>query len=177
MADLNADKLFFLDEMGVGLNLSPLYGRAPLGQRVYDEQPVAKGKRISMIAALSTEGIETALNFEGTLNGTLFLYFLRHFLCPLLSKGDTVVIDNASPHRVAEVRETIEATGARLVYLPPYHPDLNPIELAWNKMKQYLRKQRPRTAEDLYGAYAKALAGITKRDAGRFFKHAMSFLS
>lgn len=102
-----------------------------------------------MIAALSTDGIEAAFNFEGTLNGTLFLYFLRHFLCPLLSKGDMVIVDNASPHRVAEVREIIEATGARLVYLPPFHPDLNPIELAWNKMKQYLRKQRPRTTEDL----------------------------
>lgn len=163
--------------MGVGLNLSPLYGRAPLGLRVYDEQPVAKGKRISMIAALSTRGIETALNVEGTLNGALFLYFLRHFLCPLLSKGDTVVLDNASPHKVADVRAMIEETGARIVYLPPYHPDLNPVELAWNKMKQSLRKQRPRTSEALYSAYADALAGITKRDAGRFFDHAMGFLN
>ena len=162
--------------MGVGLNLSPLYGRAPLSERVYDEQPVAKGKRISMIAALSSSGIETAFNFEGTLNGTLFLYFLRHFLCPLLSKGDTVVLDNASPHKVTEVKDIIEATGARLVYLPPYHPDLNPIELAWNKMKHNLRQQRPRTTEDLYDAYTRALEGITKRDAGRFFEHAMGFL-
>lgn len=163
--------------MGVGLNLSPLYGRAPLSERVYDEQPVAKGKRISMIAALSSTGIETAFNFEGTLNGELFLYFLNHFLCPLLSKGDTVILDNASPHKVADVKAVIEATGARIVYLPPYHPDLNPIELAWNKMKQYLRKQRPRTSEDLYSAYAEALESITKRDVERFFDHAMSFLS
>jgi len=163
--------------MGVGLNLSPLYGRAPLHQRVYGEEPTAKGQRISMIAALSTTGIETALNFEGTLNGTVFLYFLKHFLCPLLNEGDTVVLDNASPHRVAEVQETIEQTGARLIYLPPYHPDLNPIELAWNKMKHYLRKQRPRTTEDLYTAYAKALGHITEKDAEQFFKHAMSFLN
>ena len=162
--------------MGVGLNLSPLYGRAPLGQRVYDEQPVAKGKRVSLIAALSTSGIATALNFEGTLNGELFLYFLKHFLSPLLSEGDTVVLDNASPHKVSEVREIIEKTGANIVYLPPYHPDLNPIELAWNKMKQSLRKQRPRTSEDLYSAYSKALECITKRDASRFIDHAMGFL-
>ena len=169
--------MFFLDEMGVGLNLSPLYGRAPLGQRVYDEQPVAKGKRVSLIAALSTSGIKTALNFEGTLNGDLFLYFLTHFLCPLLSEGDTVVLDNASPHKVSGVREIIEKTGANIVYLPPYHPDLNPIELAWNKMKQHLRKQRPRTSEALYNAYSEALKCITQRDAGRFIDHAMAFLT
>ena len=75
------------------------------------------------------------------MTGLVFLYFLKHFLCPLLAKGDYVVMDNASVHKVDEVQDLIQKTGAKLIYLPPYSPDLNPIELAWNKIKQYLRKK------------------------------------
>ncbi len=86
------------------------------------------------------------------MTGLVFLYFLKYFLCPLLAEGDYVVMDNASVHKVDEVKDLIQKTGAKLIYLPPYSPDLNPIELAWNKIKQYLRKQRPRTVEALYQA-------------------------
>ena len=96
IADIPQDKLIFLDEMGAGLNLSPLYGRAPSNLRVYDEAPVARGQRISMVGAMTSSGMKTALNFEGSMTGLVFLYFLKHFLCPLLTKDDYVVMDNAS---------------------------------------------------------------------------------
>jgi len=162
--------------MGANLNHSPLYGRAPSNERVYDDKPVAKGERISMVGALTTSGMEAALNFTGTMTGIVFLYFLEHFLCPLLSEGDYVVMDNASVHKVDDVRHLIEKTGAKLIYLPPYSPELNPIELAWNKMKTHIRNQRARTIDRLYEVYAEALEAITMADSSKFVAHAMKFL-
>lgn len=110
------------------------------------------------------------------MTGVVFLYFLQYFLCPLLSEGDYVVLDNASVHKVDDVKRLIEATGATVIYLPPYSPELNPIELAWNKMKTYIRKQRARTADDLYRVYTEALESITLADSEKFIQHAMKFL-
>lgn len=162
--------------MGANLNHSPRYGRSFSNERVYDGQPVAKGKRISMVSALTTVGMKAAFNYEGTMTGTVFLYFLQHFLCPVLSDGDYVVMDNASVHKVDKVTQLIESTGAKVIYLPPYSPELNPIELAWNKMKAYIRKQRARTTDTLYSVYAEALESITLSDSKKFVEHAMKFL-
>lgn len=162
--------------MGASLNHSPHYGRSLSNERVYDEQPVAKGKRISMVSALTTLGMKAAFNYEGTMTGIVFLYFLQHFLCPVLSDGDYVVMDNASVHKVDEVKQLIESTGAKVIYLPPYSPELNPIELAWNKMKTYIRKQRARNTDALYSVYAEALESITLSDSEKFVEHAMKFL-
>lgn len=109
--------------------------------------------------------------FTGTLNGAVFVYFLEHFLCPVLRPGQIVIMDNAKAHQVQEPRPLIESQGARLVYLPPYSPDLNPIELAWSKVKHFLRKARARTVEALYQALAEALQTITSNNATAFFKH------
>lgn len=149
--DIDRDQLFFIDEMGANLNHSPGYGRSPTNERVYDDCPVAKGD--------------------------VFLYFLRYFLCPLLADGDYVVMDNASVHKVADIKQLIEGTGAKIIYLPPYSPELNPIELAWNKMKTYIRKQRARTVDALYGVYADALESITLEDSEKFIVHAFKFLN
>jgi transposase len=151
------------------------YGRSPIGQRVFDEKPTNKGQRVSMVGAMSADGMKTAMTFEGTMNTAVFLYFLQHFLCPLLKAGDVVIMDNAPVHKNDEVKTLIEATGATLLYLPPYSPELNPIELAWNKIKQLLRKQKARTLDSLYLAYANALKLISVHDAKGFVKHAMSF--
>lgn len=128
-----------------------------------------------MVGAMSASGMKTALNFEGTMTTDVFLYFLHHFLCPLLKAGDVVIMDNASVHKNEEVRNLIEATGAKLLYLPPYSPELNPIELAWNKIKQFLRQQKARTLDALYLAYADALKIISEQDARGFVNHAMRF--
>ena len=162
----------FIDETGATLNLTRTYGRAPTAERAYGEKPTAPGQRISTIGALSSSGLMTALCFEGTLNGAVFVYFLEQFLCPLLRPGQYVMLDNASAHHVSAVRELIENTGARLLYLPPYSPDYNAIEGAWAKVKVYLRKVQARTVEALYHALAQALDTISPADALHCVQHA-----
>lgn len=169
-------KFYFIDEMGAALNQIPLYGRAHRTERVYDIKPTAKGKRVSVVGALNTSGIATALTIEGTLNGDVFLYFIEYCLCPLLKTGDCVVLDNATAHKVEGVRLLIESKGATLVYLPPYSPEFNAIELAWNKVRHYLRKQRARTVKQLHKVYFKALKLITPENAQAFVSHAMMLL-
>jgi transposase len=175
--DIPADKIYFIDEMGAGLNLIPNYGRSPSNERVYDTKPVSKGQRISLIGAMTKSGMKTALNVEGTTNMLVFIYFITHFLSPLLKKGDYVVVDNASIHKSDEIKELIEACGATLIYLPPYHPELNPIELVWNKIKTRLRKERARTKEQLYDIYSKALKTITSDNTNKFFCKSMEFVT
>ncbi len=114
---------------------------------MYGAKPTGPGRRISTIGALGVEGLKTAMCFEGTWNGEVFLQFLDQFLVPILRPGQIVLLDNAKAHQVAGVRERIEGTGARVLYLPPYSPDLNPIEMAWSKVKQFLRKAQARTLE------------------------------
>jgi transposase len=111
------------------------------------------------------------LCFEGTLNGHVFVFFLEHFLCPLLKPGQWVVMDNARAHHVAEVQECIEQTGAHLLYLPPYSPEYNPIELAWSVAKQKLRTLNARAKEALYEAWSIALEAISPDHAKQFFQH------
>ena len=172
MRGISVENLIFIDETGAVLNMVLPYGRSPRGERVYGEKPVSKGCRISTIGALSLSGVEAAMCFEGTLNTDVFLYFVEKFLVPVLEPRHTVVVDNASPHKSAQVAELIEATGAALVYLPPYSPELNPIENAWSKLKQHLRKTKARTKEELYHAIARGLELITGGDAAGWFRHA-----
>jgi transposase len=157
--------------MGAAVNLAPLYGRSPTGERVYGAKPTGPGKRVSTIGALGPGGLKTALCFEGTLTGAVFLQFLDEFLVPVLKPGQVVLLDNAKAHKVEGVRERIEGAGARVLYLPPYSPDLNPIEMAWSKVKQFLRKAQARTVEALYEAIAQALQTLSPNDAKGFFKH------
>jgi transposase len=164
-------QLIFLDEAGACLNLIVDYGRSPRGQRVTGEKPTAKGQRISTVAALSWKGLETAFCYAGTLTAEVFVYFLTHFLVPCLRPGQVVILDNAAAHRDARVVPLIEATGARVVYLPPYSPHLNPIELAWAKIKHPLRKAAARTGEALYQAWAEALETLSPTDVKGFFRH------
>lgn len=163
-------QLIFLDEAGACLNLTLDYGRSPCGQRVSGEKPTAKGQRISTVAALSGQGLETAFCYSGTLNAEVFLSFLTSFLVPCLRPGQVVLLDNASAPRAARVVPLSQTTGARVVYLPPYSPHLNPIELAWSKIKHALRKAAARTVETLYQAWADALQTLTPSDAKGFFK-------
>jgi transposase len=163
--------------MGVGMNLILNYGRAYSNERVYDTKPVSKGQRISLIGAMTNKGIQTAMNVKGTTNSDVFIYFLIHFLCPLLKKNDYVVIDNAAIHKNPKIQALIEEKEATLIFLPPYHPELNPIELAWNKIKQFLRKSQARTTESLYECYAKAIKLITEENAQNFFIKTNEFLT
>ena len=173
----NPRDLIFIDEFGAGQNLTREYGRSPKGRRVCGECPVSGGKRISTIGGLSAEGIETAVCFEGTLTGNVFLYFIENFLRERLGPGQLVIMDNATAHKVTGAEEAIKKTGAELMYLPPYSPHLNPIEHAWSKIKAYLRKAKARSGESLYQAIAEGLALISDRDAKGWFEHAGYTLS
>ena len=162
--------------MGTNLDQTLPYGKSPTNERTYTEKLTRKGKRVSLVGALSEEGIKTAFNFEGTMTGGVFLYFIENYLCPILKPGDYVVMDNARVHKVKGVKELIENVGAKIIYLPPYSPEFNPIELAWNTIKQFLRKQQARTLDNLYQAYADALKAISKIDAKPFINHSMKFV-
>lgn len=147
------------------------HGRSEKGKRVVGTRPVSQGQRISTIGALSAEGLSGCMTFEGTLNGETFLFWLTDFLCPVLKEGQTVITDNAKAHKVKGVKELIENKGAKLVYLPPYSPDLSPIEMCRSKVKQFLKKTKARTEEDLYTAISKSLNTVTEKDSKGWFEH------
>ena len=128
------------------------YGRAPRGQRVNEATPQGRWQILTMLAALTTRGLEAPMTIAEATDGDIFLAYLEQVLCPRLRPGQVVIMDNLSVHQVAGVRERIEAVGARLLYLPPYSPDFNPIEPAWSKVKQILRSLKARTADALEAA-------------------------
>jgi len=147
------------------------YGRAPRGQRVNEATPQGRWQVLTMLAALTTRGLEAPMTIGEATDGDIFLAYLERVLCPRLRPGQVVIMDNLSAHKVAGVRERIEAVGARLVYLPPYSPDFNPIEQAWSKVKQILRSLKARTVDALEAAVAEALAAITTENAIAWVSH------
>jgi transposase len=163
--------LVFLDESGVTTQMTRNYRRAPRGERVREATPQGHGKILTMFAALSTRGLEAPMTIAEPTDGDIFLAYIEQVLCPRLGPGQVVVMDNLSAHKVSRVRELIEDRGARLLYLPPYSPDLNPIEPAWSKIKQVLRSLKARTAETLDHAVAEALKTITAENAVAWFAH------
>lgn len=122
-----------------------------------------------MISAIRTGGVVTAMVTEGATDATVFRGFVEHFLVPVLRRGDIVVMDNLSSHKVSGVREAIESVGAQLWYLPPYSPDFNPIEQAWSKVKSVLRSITPKTTRQLYRAVGTALRRVTRRECQNYF--------
>jgi len=164
-------RLIFLDESAATTQMTRTYGRAPRGERVREGAPGGHWRTVTMLAALTLEGLQAPMTIESATDGDVFLAYLEQVLCPRLSPGQVVVMDNLAAHKVAGVRERIEATGASLVYLPPYSPDFNPIEQAWSKVKQRLRSAKARTLEALEPALAEALAAITPQNASAWFFH------
>jgi len=147
------------------------YGYAASGQRAFDQNRLSKGKRVSAIGALGLNGMVASMTFEGTLNSNLFLYFIEHFLKPHLDQETVLILDNASPHKTQKVRELLEETGAIVLFLPPYCPDMNPIEYVWARAKQIFREKKPRTIEELYDTWEEALKLIDEHLAKRCFQH------
>jgi transposase len=163
--------LVFLDESGASTQLTRNYGRAPRGERVREGTPNSHWRTVTMLAALTTKGLRAPMTIESPTDGDVFLAYLEQVLCPWLQPGQVVIMDNLAAHKVEGVRQRIEATGARLIYLPPYSPDFNPIEKAWSKIKQLLRSAKARTVEALENAVAEALAAITAENALAWFAH------
>ncbi len=151
--------------------MTRLWGRARKGQRIAEATPQGHWKVLTTLGTMSLRGIEAAMTIESPTDGEVFTAYLEQVLCPTLQPGDVVVMDNLSAHKVRGVGERIEACGARLLYLPPYSPDLNPIEKAWFKFKQFLRAAKARTAEALDQAITEALKTITADNAAAWFRH------
>ena len=161
----------FVDECGAQTNLTPRYARAPRGERAYGAAPYNHHKNTTLVAALTYRGIGPTMALEGAVNGDAFVAYLAQQLVPSLRPGETVVLDNLRVHHNPQVRRLIEAARCRVAYLPPYSPDLNPIEQAFSKVKTAVRRAEARTHEALVDAYDEALGQVTAEDARGWITH------
>lgn len=168
---LAPEQLVFLDESGATTEMTRRYGRAPGNQRVGEAVPQGHWRTVTMLAALTVNGLQAPMTIESPTDGDIFLAYLEQVLCPGLRPGQIVILDNLAAHKVNGVQRLVESTGARLLYLPPYSPDFNPIEQAWSKIKQLLRAAKARTIEALETAIADALEAITGDNARAWFAH------
>jgi len=164
--------MYFCDESGIWLEMARIFGRSPIGTRACGTQLLRPKGRHSIIGVLGLEGVVTSFMTEDTINGDLFLAFIKEFMCPLLKEGDVLFMDNSSIHKVSGIKEAIEAEGALLIYLPRYSPDLNPIEEMWSKVKSYLRKVGAKTSQALQDALCQAFDSVTSEDIRGWFRHA-----
>ena len=169
---IDPSKLVFIDETGTATNLTRLRGRAPRGKRLIGRAPFGHWKTTTFVAGLRNDQIIAPLVIDRPMNGEIFLTYVRTCLVPVLSPGDIVVMDNLPAHKVAGVREAIEAAGARLLYLPPYSPDFNPIEQVFAKLKALLRKAAERTIPGLWDRIGTVLASFTPVECQNYFRHA-----
>lgn len=151
--------------------MTRLYGRAPTNERVNDYVPDVRFERTSIIAAIGLRGVVSPIMFKGTLNGDFFRAYIEQALAPALSAGDMLILDNYSPHKVSDVLDALNERKASAKFLPEYSPDLNPVEPMWSKVKSSLRKQKPRTPEELEAAMRVALNSVTYSDIVGWFEN------
>lgn len=167
-----ADKLVFLDESGVNINMSRRYGRAPGGKRSVDKVPLIKPASTTILSSIRLNGETAYTTYNGGTNREKFLVYLKNVLIPTLQKGDVVVMDNMRTHHIKEVQELLQEAGIHLLYLPAYSPDFNPIENMWSKIKAILRKLKIRSSSLLPQAIAKAFSLIRPSDCIGWFSAA-----
>jgi transposase len=171
VAQLPVEHFKFLDESSVNIDLTRRYGRAAPGQRVVDSVPQPSGPQTTTLAVIGWTGITAPLVLSGSVNGSVFYGYIEQCVAPTLQPGDILFMDNLSAHKVAGLEDLICSRGAHLIYLPPYSPDFNPIELAWSKVKTILRRLKARTLPDLIEALQKALLALTPDDIQAWFSH------
>jgi transposase len=171
-AELDPAKLVFIDETGASTKMARRYGRARRGERCVAAIPHGHWKTTTFTGALRLTGMTAPMTLDGPMNGAAFEAYVEQVLVPTLAPGDIVVMDNLAPHKAASVREAIAAAGAELRYLPPYSPDLNPIENAFAKLKALLRKAAARTVDDLETAIRDAIATYRPDECANYFSAA-----
>ena len=164
--------LLFVDECGVHTSLAPIYGYAPRGERLYLSVPRNRGKNTTLLSSMTTGGMGPSLAVEGATTARVFETYVEKVLVPSLRPGQIVVMDNLGAHRPKRIRELIEQQGCELLYLPAYSPGHNPIEEAFAKIKNLLRKAAARSKEALVEAIGTALSAVTAEDARGYFEHA-----
>jgi transposase len=167
---MDIQRLVFIDESGAKTNMTRLYGRAKAGSRATDHAPSGHWCTTTMLSSVRLDGSTACMVVDGPTNKDVFHVYVREILLPTLNEGDIVVMDNLSSHKNQEVRNLIESVGAQLWFLPPYSPDLNPIEKMWSKIKSILRTLKARTEEALIHAIAKALNAVTASDVKGWFE-------
>jgi transposase len=170
-ASLALRRLKFVDEAGVNLALTRLYGRAPKGERVMGTVPQNYGENITLLGAVSLEGVQAVMTVNGATDAEVFRTYVKQVLGPTLVPGDIVVLDNLSAHKAAGIQQALARRGVRRMFLPPYSPDLSPMELCLSKLKTALRAAKARTREALDTAVQKAMETVTAIDAQNWFRH------
>lgn len=170
--ELDPANLIFIDESGLSTKMARLRGWAPKGQRCRAAIPHGHWKTVTFVGGLTHRGFVAPMLLDGPMDGEAFRAWCEQMLVPVLRPGHIVIMDNLASHKVAGVREAIEACGATLLYLPPYSPDLNPIENAFAKLKAHLRNAAARTIEALETAAARALETFNQAHCQNFFAHA-----
>ena len=166
---MDIEKLVFIDETWTSTSMTRRYGRAPRGQRCIASAPHGHWKTTTFIAALRHQQLTAPLVADGPMDGEMFLAYVRQFLCPALRPGDIVILDNLSTHKVAGVKDAIATAGATLLYLPPYSPDLNPIEKLFAKLKALLRKAAKRSVEALWTEIGELLNTLSSTECANYF--------
>jgi transposase len=168
---IDAERLVFVDEMGSNTSLAPVHAWAPCGERARCSVPRNRGKNTTLLASMTAEGMGACMAVVGSTTAVVFETYVERVLAPVLRAGQVVVLDNLGAHKGERVRELIEGRGCELLFLPPYSPDLNPIEEAFSKVKALLRRAGARTREALIEAMGRALDMVATKDSRGFFEH------
>jgi transposase len=171
---IDPERLVFLDETGVNTKMARLYGWAPIGERCRDSAPFGHWKTMTFIAGLRLSGLTAPWVLDGPMDGQAFRVYIAEVLAPTLTRGDVVVLDNLPAHKVAGIRQAIAARRAQIFYLPPYSPDMNPIEMAFAKLKALLRQDPARTVDVLVQRIGGVLDGFHPTECANFF-HAAGY--
>ena len=168
---IDAERLVFVDEMGSNTSLAPVHAWAPRGERARCSVPRNRGKNTTLLASMTSEGVGPCVAVVGSTTAAVFEAYVERALAPALRSRQVVVMDNLGAHKGERVRELIEGRGCEVLFLPPYSPDLNPIEEAFSKVKALLRQAGARTREALIEAMGRALDAVTTKDTRGFFEH------
>jgi transposase len=171
MPSLDPARLVFIDETWAKTNMTRARGYAPRGERLVDAAPHGHWHTTTFVGAITTRGFIAPMVLDGAINGEWFRTYVERVLVPELRRGDVVVLDNLGSHTVGGVRAAVEGAGCRLLYLPPYSPDLNPIENAFSKLKALLRKAAERAVDGLWSAIGRLLDRFTRRECRNYFRH------
>lgn len=171
LSDIPVENLLFLDEAGANLQMAPRYGRGYKGERVAFAAPYQRGNKITMMSVISVYQIEAAMYGTWSADGEIFVEFVEKVLRPILKPYHVLVMDNVSFHKSKQVQTIVNDVGARIIFLPPYHPELNPIEEMWSKVKTCLRKLSARTLNDFQSAIKNAFEMVTPSDLLGWFQH------
>jgi len=168
--DISPEKLIFIDESGANLGMSTDYARAEGGERAVMPKPFDKGEKFSIIGAIALTGIVAIMYVASAVDTTIFKTFSEELLIPKLKRGQFIIFDNVSFHKSQEIIDLIESTGAKVVFLPPYSPDLSPIEKMWSKFKEIFKRKKPRTKSDFHNAILTAISSMNDNDFDEWYE-------